>query len=63
VQDTWLKAIQNGQFSTWPSVTVDNVRNYLPESDAIVKYHMNKILQIIWSTQHVVAELTPESEM
>jgi hypothetical protein len=24
VQDTWLKAIQNGHFATWSSVTVEN---------------------------------------
>jgi hypothetical protein len=24
VQDTWLKAIINGHFATWPSITVEN---------------------------------------
>jgi hypothetical protein len=41
VQNTWLKSIQNGHFATWPSLTVDNVRKYLPKSDAMVKGHMN----------------------
>jgi hypothetical protein len=43
VTDTWLKAIQNGHFSTWPSVTVENVRKYLSKSDATAKGHMNQI--------------------
>jgi hypothetical protein len=37
MQDTWLKAIQNGNFSTWPSVTVENARKHLPKSDATAK--------------------------
>jgi hypothetical protein len=63
VQDTWLKAIQNGRFATWPSVTVENVRNYLPKSDATAKGHMNQIRQNIRSTQPAVVEPTPESDM
>jgi hypothetical protein len=50
LQDTWLKAIQNGHFATWPSVTVENVRKYLPKSDATAKGHMNQIRQNIRST-------------
>jgi hypothetical protein len=63
VQDTWLKAIQNGRFATWPSVTVENVRNYLPKSDATAKGHMNQIRQNIRSTQPAIAETNPESDM
>jgi hypothetical protein len=43
VQDTWLKAIQNGHFATCPSVTVENVHKYLPKSDTISKGHINQI--------------------
>jgi hypothetical protein len=63
VQYTWLKAIQNGHFATWPSVTVENVRKYLPKSDATSKGHMNHILQNNGSTQPAVVEPTPESYM
>jgi hypothetical protein len=63
VQDTWLKAIQNGHFATWPSVTVENVREYLQKSDATAKYHMNQISKNIWSTQPAITEPTPESDM
>jgi hypothetical protein len=33
VQDTWLKAIQNRHFGTWPSVTVENVCVVIKESE------------------------------
>jgi hypothetical protein len=63
VQDTWLKAIQNGHFETWPSITVENVRKYFPKYSATTKGHMNQIHQNIRSTQPVVVEPTPESDM
>jgi hypothetical protein len=63
VQYTWLKAMQNVQFATWPSITVENVRTYLPKSDATAKGHMNQIRQNIRSTQPAVLEPTPESDM
>jgi hypothetical protein len=63
VKDTWLKAIQNGHFATWPSITVENVRKYLQKSDATAKVHMNQIYQNIRSTRPAVVELTPESDM
>jgi hypothetical protein len=63
VQDTWIKSIQNGQFATWPSLMVDNVRKYIPKSDTMVKGHMHQIHQHIRSTQTAVREPTPEPEM
>jgi hypothetical protein len=36
---------------------------YLPKSDTMGKGHMNQIPHNIWSTQHAVAEPTPELEM
>jgi hypothetical protein len=63
VQDTWIKAIQNGQFATWPSITVENVRKYLPKSDATAKGQMNQIRQNIRSTQPAVVEPAQESDM
>jgi hypothetical protein len=63
VKDTWLKAIQNRHFSTWPYVTVENVRKNLLKSDATAKCHMNQIRQNIRSTQPAVVEPTLESDM
>jgi hypothetical protein len=59
VQDTWLKAIRNGNFETWPSITVENVRKYLPKSDATAKGHMNQIRQNIHSAQQTVEQPAP----
>jgi hypothetical protein len=42
---------------------VENVRKYLPKSDATAKGHMNQIRQNIQSTQPAVVEHTPESDM
>jgi hypothetical protein len=70
VQDTWVKAIEDGHFATWPSFIAtwpslmeDNVRNSLPKSYDMVKGHMNEIHQHIRSTQATVTEPTPEHEM
>ena len=32
VKKTWIKAINNGQFATWPGLTKEAVQQYLPES-------------------------------
>jgi hypothetical protein len=42
---------------------VENVRKYLPKSDATAKGHMNQIRQNIRSTQPAVVEPTPDSDM
>jgi hypothetical protein len=60
VQDTWTKSIH---VTTCPSLTVENVRKYLPKSDAMVKGHMHQICPHIRSTQPAVAEPNPESEL
>jgi hypothetical protein len=63
VPDTWIKAIQNGNFATWPSFTVENVCKYLSKSDATSKGHMNQIRQNIRSTQPAVEQPAPEVDM
>eukprot|EP00804_Cyclotella_cryptica_P001830 CCRYP_018403-RA/>CCRYP_018403-RA protein AED:0.65 eAED:0.23 QI:0/0/0/1/1/1/2/0/799 len=39
---TWIKAINNNQFSSWPGLTADAVRRYLPDSTATAIGHMKK---------------------
>jgi hypothetical protein len=63
VTDMWIKSIQNGNFATWPSVTVANVGKYLFKYDATAKGHMNQIRQNIRSTQPVVEITAPEIDM
>jgi hypothetical protein len=50
-------------FATWPSITVENVRKYIPKSDATSKGHMNQIRQNIRSTRPAVVKPPPESDM
>jgi hypothetical protein len=42
---------------------VENVRKYLPKSEATAKGHINQIHQNIQSTQPAVVEPTPDSDM
>eukprot|EP00804_Cyclotella_cryptica_P003418 CCRYP_018558-RA/>CCRYP_018558-RA protein AED:0.36 eAED:0.21 QI:0/0/0/1/1/0.83/6/0/1396 len=48
---TWIKAINNNQFATWPGLTADAVRRYLPDSTATAKGHMKKTPAGVRSTR------------
>ena len=48
---TWIKAINNNQFATWPGLTADAVRKYLPDSTATAKGHMKKTPAGVRSTR------------
>ena len=51
VKSTWLKAISNGNFSSWPSLTEANVQKYLQPSTSTSKGHIKQIRQHIRSTK------------
>ena len=52
VKQTFLKAIKNGQFATWPGLTEEAVKKYLPESSpATDKGHMKRQQKNIRSTK------------
>jgi hypothetical protein len=51
VPSTWIKAIDNGHFATWPGLTSDLIRKLLPKSLATVKGHLNQQRKNIRSTQ------------
>ena len=40
VQSTWLKAIKNGNFKSWPGLTYNNAEKYCPQSMETIKGHM-----------------------
>eukprot|EP00804_Cyclotella_cryptica_P028195 CCRYP_011052-RA/>CCRYP_011052-RA protein AED:0.30 eAED:0.33 QI:0/0/0/1/0.5/0.33/3/0/617 len=48
---TWIKAINNNQFSSWPGLTADALRRYLPDSTATAKGHMKKTPAVVIPTQ------------
>jgi hypothetical protein len=50
-RETWLKAINAGNFATWPTITSNNVRRHFPESDETAKGHMKKQRQGVRSTR------------
>jgi hypothetical protein len=37
---TWLKADQQGNYSTWPLINIKNVAKYFPESEETQMGHM-----------------------
>ena len=56
---TWIKAIQNNQFATWPGLTSALVYKHLPKVDETVKGHLKQQRQNVRSTQTRSDELTP----
>ena len=52
VKATWKKAIENGQFTTWPGLTPEAVEKYLPRhSPATDKGHMSRQRQGVRPTK------------
>ena len=40
---TWLKAIQEGNYATWPHLSAEAVRKHFPESDETHQGHMKSV--------------------
>ena len=51
VKSTWLKAIQNNQFITWPGLTTELVNKHLPKSIATAQGHLHRERQNLQSTK------------
>ena len=51
VKATWIKAIQNNTFVTWPGLTAELVAKHLPPSTATVQGHIHQERQHLQSTQ------------
>ncbi len=62
-KDSWVKAIKNGNYNTWPGLTVDNVNKHFPESVETQKGHMKKQRQNVRSTKQVVDLLSEDEEL
>ena len=62
VPSTWIQAITDGNFATWPGLTSDDVCKHLPKSNATVKGHLNQQRKNVRSTQLQVSEPDPKSE-
>jgi hypothetical protein len=40
VKESFIKAVRNGNYATWPKLTVMLVHKYMPESDEMAKGHL-----------------------
>ncbi len=63
VKDTWLKAIKNGNYETWPGLTAEVVSKHFPESIETQKGHMKKQRQNVRSTKQRVIIPTENKEL
>jgi hypothetical protein len=67
VPSTWLQAIEDGHFTSWPGLTTDFVRKHLPMSPATVKGHLHQQRQNVRSTKVVIPpnkdNLTPNLDI
>ena len=50
---TFLQAVKNGNFVTWPQLTYKNVKKYLQETPATAKGHLNQERKNLQSTKKV----------
>jgi hypothetical protein len=55
VPSTWNQAIDNGNFTTWPGLSSNLVRQHLPKSTATILGHMHQQRQNIRSTKTPIA--------
>ena len=53
-KDSWIKAIKNGNYATWPGISAEAVNRHFPESIETQKGHMKKQRQNVRSTKQKV---------
>ena len=54
-ESTFIKAIQKGNFLTWPGLTPQLIRKQLPTSEATSKGHLNQERKSIQSTKSTIS--------
>jgi hypothetical protein len=63
-KDTWVKAIKNGNYVSWPGLTIDTVNEHFPESIEPQQGHMKKQRQNVRSTKEKqIVKETGEDEV
>jgi hypothetical protein len=64
IKSTWIKAIKNGNFSSWPGLNEYTVENYLSKSTYTTKGHLNQQRQNARTTKIKYAQLLdPENNI
>jgi hypothetical protein len=61
-KSTWLKAIKNKQFTSWPGLTTEAVRRRFPDSDETHKGHGIRTPSRLQSTKQTQAAAQPEEQ-
>jgi hypothetical protein len=51
IPSTFIKAINAGNLTTWPTLTAEHVNKYLEKSEATVKGHLNQTRKNVRSTK------------
>ena len=54
MKDSWIKATKNGNYVTWPGLTIKTVNKHFPESVETQKGHMKKQRQNVRSTKEKI---------
>ena len=63
VKETFIKAVRNGNYATWPKLTVTLINKYMPDSDKTAKCQLKGQLQGIRLTKHnAVTALVEQKE-
>ena len=52
VKESFIKAFRNGNYASWPKLTVTLINKYMPDSDETAKGHLKGQRQGIRSTKH-----------
>ena len=58
-KSTWLKAIEQNNFVTWPGLTAERVRQFYPETSATAKGHLDQEHKNLRSTKPAIIPLSP----
>ena len=51
IKATWIKSIRNGNYLTWPLITVKNINKHFSESEETKNGHMQNKRQGVRSTK------------
>jgi hypothetical protein len=61
-KETFIRAVRNGNYATWPKLTVQLIHKYMPDSDETAKGHLKGQRQGIQSTKNKAFEKMIEVE-
>ena len=53
VRSTWIRAIKNGNFNSWPGLSYNNAAKYCPQLKETIKGHMVQSSQGVISAKRI----------